>query len=590
MRRLWLCLPLLFSLFSCEGAITGLRSVDPIVPGPTGPGVTPSPYSCDSAALANAPELPLRRLAHVEYVNTVEAFVRAALTSSHGAVMTTLNDTLAQLPNDAMTRPSNESHGGFTRLDQSTQQATVEAAYAVSVALGREATLSPARMTELMGACATDSNTANDRDCLGALVDRLGPLALRHALSAEDRTFFIESAGTTPVAAEAVADVLAVMTSSPGFLYQLESGTSEVSTDRYTLDGDELAARLSYHFWQAPPDDELRAAASSGALFEDATYRAQVMRLVRDERAGKMVDELFNQWFRLEELGSLTSRVGTPQYDAFAGSNLPTNALRGAMFEEVLTAVRWNITHGGTLDGLLTDARQFTTSTELASIYESTAWDGVSEPQALPPTRSGLLTRAALLANDSANTRPVMKGLRIRNALLCDEIPKPPADLMVKTPELSAESTTRQVVANLTEQPNTSCQGCHVSMNPLGYASEGFDALGRARSQQQLFDETGNRTVALPLDTSALARIDYDDTRLFKGINEVSARIAESKRVDSCFAKQYFRFSFRRVEDGVADACTLRAMDDAARSGSLEDALAAPAFLDSFKTRHIAAN
>lgn len=593
---------MVFTLFGCEGALFGPRDEtipfrDPTSPGsPTSPtpnpvdpmqprGATPSPFACDPTQQPR--ELPLRRLTRHEYVNTVGAFLREALPSSNGAVLNALATPLAAVPEDSVMRANGESHGGYARLDQTTQQATVDATYAVAVELGRQATSSTARLTELMGACATDGSTTNDASCLAALVDKLGPLAVRHSLGADDRAFFIATAGTTPVAPEAVADVLAVMLSAPGFLYHLESGAQLVEQDRYSLDAFELAARLSYHFWQAPPDATLRASAASGALLQDAEYRAQVARLVGDPRSDAMVNEFFEQWFRLHELGSLTSRLGTPQYDAFAGANRPSAQLRDSMFTEVLNAVRWNLRHGASLDELLTDRRQFTTSAELAAIYGAPAWDGTSVPAELPTSRSGLFTRAAFLANDSATTRPVMKGLRLRNALLCDSMPPPPGNLMVTTPELSADATTRQVVANLTEQPGSSCQGCHQMLNPLGYASEGFDALGRERTHQQLYDVNGNPTAAPPIDTSGVPRIDVDDPRPFTDIADVTARLAESRRVDSCFARQYFRYAFQRGESFTVDACALATLDEAARTGSLEAALSSVVQLPGFKTRRI---
>lgn len=596
MRRFLFCA--LIIVTGCEGALVGPRDetipwIDPTNPNPDpnpNPvdqprGATPSPYACDPSQ--TPVELPLRRLTRAEYVNTVRAFTNAALPQSNGAALNSVGTLLGQVPEDSVVKANGESHGGFTRLDQTAQQATVDSTYNVAAALAQQATRPAARLTELMGACATDTNTANDASCLSALVDKLGPLAVRHSLSAEDRTFFIETAGTTPVDPDAVADVLTVMMSAPGFLYHLESGAASIDQDVYALDAYELANRLSYHFWQSPPDTALRASAASGALLQDTEYRAQVARLIADPRADQMVNEFFDQWFRLEELGSLTSRVGTPQYDAFAGANRPSNQLRGAMFDDVLSAVRWNLRHDATLDELLTDSRQFTTSAELATLYEAPAWDGTSTPQPLPAARSGLLTRAAFLANDSATTRPIMKGLRIRNALLCDSMPPPPGNLMVTTPELAPDATTRQVVANLTEQPGSSCLGCHGMINPLGYASEGFDALGRIRTHQQLFDVNGNATAAPPVDTAATPRIDFDDARVFTDISQVTARLAESKRVDSCFARQYFRYSFQRGESLTLDACSLRTLDDAARAGSLEDALAAVASLPGFKSRRI---
>ncbi len=589
----WFLSALTLALLGCEGSLLGPRDetiaarpppgapVDPNAPR----GETPIPFDCDATQTPR--ELPLRRLSHAEYLNTVRAFTRAALPQTGDAALTAVTTELGQVPDDAVVKVAGETHGGFSRLDQTMQQATVDATYALSVALSRQATRPAARLVELMGPCATDASTTNDASCLGALVDKLGPLAVRHALSAEDRAFFVETAGATPVDPDAVADVLTVMTASPGFLYHLESGAQALGGDLFALDAYELAARLSYHFWQSPPDAALRTSAASGALLEDGEYRAQVARLVGDPRADVMVDDFFLQWFRLQELGSLTSRLGTPQYDAFAGANVPSAQLRGAMFDDVLSAVRWNVRHQGSLDGLLTDSRQYAKSSELAGLYEAPAWDGASEPGPLPVARSGLLTRAAFLANDSANTRPVMKGLRIRNGLLCDGIPPPPGNLMVTTPELAPDATTRQVVANLTEQPGTSCLGCHATLNPLGYASEGFDALGRVRTHQQLFDLAGHPTSAPAVDTRAVPRIDPDDTGAYADVAAVTARIAQSRRFDSCFSRQYFRYSFRRGESLTVDACALRSLDEAARGGSLQDALSATAFLPGFKSRRL---
>ncbi|MFO0595031.1 MAG: DUF1592 domain-containing protein [Myxococcaceae bacterium] len=591
MRRALFSL-LLAGLCACEGALTGPRddTIPTINPdgtmnpaGPTGP--TPSPYACDPTQTPQ--ELPLRRLTRREYVNSVQAFATQALPTSSSAALGAIATELSQVPDDAVVKANGESHGGFTRLDQTMQQANVDSTYAVANAFARQATRPAARLTELMGSCATDASTTNDASCLSALVDKLGPLAVRHALTAEDRTFFVATAGTTPVDPDAVADVLTVMLASPNFLYHLESGDQSLGGDLYSLDAYELAARLSFQFWQAPPDAELRAAAASGDLLQSATFDAQVARLLADPRADGMVNEFFDQWFRLHELGSLTSRLGTPQYDAFAGANRPSAQLRDAMFDDVLSAVRWNVRHGASLDGLLTDRRQFATSAELAALYGAPAWDGTSEPVELPAERSGLLTRPAFLANDSANTRPVMKGLRIRNALLCDALPPPPGNLMVVPPELSPDATTRQVVANLTETPGSSCSGCHVSFNHLGYVSENFDALGRVRTTQQLYDANGVPTSAPPVDTTAVPRVDLGDTRSFTGLGPVTARIAESQRFDSCFARQYFRYSFQRGESVTLDACSLRSLDDAARGGSLHDALSAITRLPSFKTRRI---
>ncbi|MDP3498903.1 MAG: DUF1592 domain-containing protein [Myxococcales bacterium] len=593
---------LVLLLCGCDGAIVG--GVDsPLLPGvvqPQGPvargpetptppvtmerGPTPSPFVCQPSAQAR--ELPLRRLSRVEYTNTLDAFVRAASPQAATAALTAAQTGLGQLPADARVPAPTDTHGGFARLDQTVQQPMVDASWAVALTIGQQLTRPAARLGQLMGPCATDADTTNDASCLRTLVTRLAPLAHRSRVTQAEVDVYVAIAGTTPVAPDAVADVLVVMMTAPAFLYHLESGTTALAANVFALDAFELASRLSYHFWQSPPDDELRARAQDGSLLTDAVYRRQVDRLVADARAANVRRAFFSEWFRLDELGSLTSRLGTPQYDAFVGANRPSGQLREAMFDEVLTAAEAAVSEGLSLERMLGDARHFSTNPELSSLYGVPAWDGRS-PAVAPPHRSGLFTRAAFLANESATTRPVMKGLRLRSAFLCDTMPPPPGNLMVTTPELSPTATTRDVVANITEQPGSTCLGCHVMLNPLGYASENFDALGRHRQVQPLFDEQGRQTAAPPVRTDAMSLVDLDDDRAFADIAAVTRRMAESRRVDSCFARHAFRFAFRRPESLELDACALAAIDEASRGGSLSSALAAVAHLPSFKTRRI---
>src|SRR5690606_25433852 len=107
-------------------------------------------------------------------------------------------------------------------------------------------------------------------------------------------------------------------------------------------------------------------------------------------------------------------------------------------------------------------------------------------------------------------TRPIMKGVFIRTTLLCDEVPPPPQDGMAVSINLSPTLSTRQVVEEITEK-EPRCAGCHKSMiNPLGFASENFDALGRMRTAQTLFDPTGKVVGQAPINTKSVPKIGPD--------------------------------------------------------------------------------
>ena len=182
-----------------------------------------------------------------------------------------------------------------------------------------------------------------------------------------------------------------------------------------------------------------------------------------------------------------------------------------------------------------------------------------------------------------------MKGVFIRKALLCDQIPPPPENANATPPALSPDSTTREVVEGLTEQEGTTCAGCHaVLINPLGFATEDFDALGRHRTEQVLYDDDGNVTGSKPVDTTSVPRVDPDDDRMSSGAADLTQYMLESERVHACFARTYMRWTFGRPEDLDRDGCMLNAMtSDLVAGAPLEEVLREIALRDEFKTRDI---
>ena len=161
-----------------------------------------------------------------------------------------------------------------------------------------------------------------------------------------------------------------------------------------------------------------------------------------------------------------------------------------------------------------------------------------------------------------------MKGYRIRNALLCETIGAPPANAAATPPELAPDLTTREVVEKLTQQAGTNCAGCHQGLiNPTGFATENFDALGRQRTMQTLFSATGTVVGSKPVNTATVPRIIGGDATAVSGAGDVTKLLVQSGKFETCFTRQYFRFTFGRDEDPVKDGCLLKAIDDAARAG-----------------------
>jgi len=532
-------------------------------------------------------DLPLPRLSHDEYLATVHDLVTEALPGEADAVLADIMPAAALLPADQLVGQPNDKHGGFARLDQTEQQEYADVPFDVAVKLGAELTSTPARVAALAGPC-TNGGTSLDAACLTAFVHHFGELALRRPPSDDDVAFYAGTATASPATPADLANVIAVMLSSPRFLYHVESGGDAIAPDTYGLDAWELASRLSYHFWGTMPDAALRDAARSGALGTDEGYRAQVDRLFASAKTTDTLRTFFHQWlWPLLELPALDSRAGDPVYRAFAGADLPGPALRDHMVGDVLDAASWTLAHGGTLDDLLTNTQSFARDADLAAIYGVPPWDGVSDPPALPPERAGLLTRAAFLSTGTINTRPIMKGVFIRTTILCDNIPPPPPNAANTPIEVSTTETTREVIESITEQPGSACAGCHKPLiNPLGFASESFDGLGRARTAQIFYDDTGKVVGEKAVDTTSVPAVLAGDATPSSGIGDVTRLVVESGKAARCLAQRYYRFAFRRIETD-ADEPVLDTLYAEIKKGSLAEAMKSVALRPEFKQRTV---
>ncbi len=548
-----------FGLSGCMGVIGGGADAASESPEPS----TPTHFVCNEELVQET--LPLRRLSKVQYQNTIRDLVRHALPTDADAVMVAVEPSFARIPDDLRSGPD-KHYAGFSKLDQAVQQAHIDGAYVVAAAVGEALTASDARLTAAVGSCASDADAANDDDCLDAFIRDFGERALRRPVTAADVTFYRGPAGAAPFDAADYADVIALLLNSPHALYFVEHGQSGEAR-KAELEAYELASRLSYHFWQTLPDEELFAAARSGDLLSEDVFAAQVERVFADPKTRDALGAFFAQWLENTTLEELDSRVGTPVFDAFAGDFTPGPELREAMLAEVVDAAAYYaFDHGGSYEDLFRSNRSFARTDDLAAIYGVAPWSGEGEPPALGVERVGLITRAAFLATGSANTRPVMKGVFIRKALLCDEIPPPPPNAAANPPQLSDSLSTREVVEELTH--DGVCAGCHMTViNPLGFSTENFDALGRLRSEQPLYDEeTGEQVGTAEIDTETVPAVDDGDATVSRGAGDIVDLIMQSAKPNACFARQYFRFTFGRMEDLASDACALadvkQALDD----------------------------
>lgn len=264
---------------------------------------------------------------------------------------------------------------------------------------------------------------------------------------------------------------------SPRFLFRIERTTPGTGPQR--LDPWELASRLSYFLWSSMPDDALRAAAASGRLLEPVEWDAQVRRMLADPRAREFFASFTGQW-----LGTRTlAQTANPNLNRFPEY---TVEIRDAMVEEPVHFFADLVRNDRSLLELI-DARHAFVTPRLAEFYGLPRPTGDQFQRVNLPDRrrGGILGMAAVLTKTSypLRTSPVLRGRWILEDVL--GTPPPPPPPIVNT--LPADDKVRdgQTLRQRLELHRTkeNCAACHSRLDPLGFALENFDPIGRWRDQ-----------------------------------------------------------------------------------------------------------
>jgi hypothetical protein len=316
--------------------------------------------------------------------------------------------------------------------------------------------------------------------CFRTFVEGFGAKAFRRPLDADEADRYTALAtlvaGNTSDPWAAIESTLSAFLQSPNFLYLSEAGEPDpASPGRWRFTAHEMAARLSYFFTDDMPDDELMAAAASGALLTADGVRAQGERLLATPKARSGLRTFFTGLLALEGLDTFFRPVQAfPQF---------TPTLPAALKEETLRTLEDLVLDR---DGDYRDAfdQRFTyVNAETARFYSvaepPSGFARVSLPADGP--RAGLLGQAGVLAVHDHNdgTSPTKRGLFVLTRLLCQNLAlAPPSGLDIPPPP-SGLLTQRERLERHVKDP--ACAGCHVQMDSVGLSLEHFDALGAWR-------------------------------------------------------------------------------------------------------------
>jgi hypothetical protein len=481
---------------------------------------------------------------------------------------------LGELPRDG------EANASFSNMDSRTSQRHVDTFIKLAESVARAATSRDERLQELVGACAL--RAPFELSCFQTFAAKMGLRAWRRPLDAAE-IGRLSALAQAEHPQESYRLLLTALLAAPAFVLHLELGANgnERARSASGLSPFALASRLSYHFWQTSPDERLLQAAVTGALETDAGYREQVERLVKSQRAHATWFRFFREWLQLDEFGGFSLDRA---FENFSGGLKPTVQLYDDAVWEVEQLVGYyTFDTQGTYPELLASDLIVTRSPKLAKLYGVEPWDGRSVPRRFPEgQRSGLFTRAAVLISGSHATNPFHRGAFVRRRLLCEPI-EPPAQRPPEAfvlPVFDARASTRTRYEHKVE--NGGCKGCHELFSPYGYALEAYDALGRYRTTERLIDDAGDAHGRVPIEDAVTVALSPEETLQVDGPVALSRALASSHTASACFARQYFRFTFRRMET-AADACALDSILSSLKSGGLLAAYRDVAFSDAFR-------
>lgn len=301
------------------------------------------------------------------------------------------------------------------------------------------------------------------------LVDHIALLLTQRPLAAEDREAFVEIARSQQESGSSMTattrSVLIALLTSPHFIYKAESSQ---------LTGVERAYRLSYFLWNSAPDAELLRAAKSGTLATDPS--AQVERMLDDVRAGRFIEDFTRQWLQLDKVDDFG-----PDVRVFKNVRRMTVDSMGREGRELFRHLLDNdlsMAHFIDSDFVMANDR-------LARFYDLPAVSGDAfVPVKLPEgsERGGLVAQAGFLKLTSTDfaTSPIHRGSWILKNLYNERI-EPPADVLISEPDIRGTTTVREAI--LKHQQLETCSRCHSKIDPLGFALEYYDPVGRKRNE-----------------------------------------------------------------------------------------------------------
>lgn len=415
----------------------------------------------------------------------------------------------------------------------------VELYEAASRAAAAEVFADAARWQQLVG-CQPQADLSDA--CVSTFIQTFGKRAFRRDLSAMELEKWLKvgkDAALLPgsSAARGLETVVSGLLQSPFFLYRVETNKLDTAMGRLKYDGPSMATRLAFLLTGRTPNDALLSAAASGQLDTPEGVRTAATPLLNDPAAVDRMAVFFNEFSQARFVHDVQkSPAMFPSWNA---------ALQTSMLEATQLFIKKIVLAPGADIRSFYDSDQTFVDAALAPIYGVSApASGFAQITLGPETgRAGILGQAAVLAghSQSDHNSPTRRGVFISSTFLCQTPPPPP----VGVPTTLAPDPTKTERQRLdAHRTSDTCKVCHSLFDPLGFALEHFDSIGKYRDV-----ENGH-----PIDATGTL-----DGVAFDGAAQMGAAFRQSPRALTCMMDNFYRDA-NGVVDASADSAQLQAL------------------------------
>jgi len=326
---------------------------------------------------------------------------------------------------------------------------------------------------------------------------------------------------------------------APEFLFRVETAEPDpLNPQQYRLDAYTKASRIAFLLWDTSPDEELLAAARSGAIHTEAGLKQQLTRLISSPRYEQGARAFFTDMLQLDGFENVVKDPAI--YPKFNQS-----IADGAMEQTLKTTIDLLITKNRDYRDLFTSNATFI-NRPLAAVYNVpflSAGEWVPYTFAPSSERFGILTQISFLSlfSHPGTSSPTKRGIKVNEIFKCEPTPNPPADVDFSKVKDSTNGTIRGRL--LDHMENAGCTVCHRRSDPPGLALEHFDGLGQLRTTEN----------GVPIDVSA----DIAGVKVV-GAEGLEKYLHDDPKIPACLVRNVYAYGVGRKtgireEDYLAD-------------------------------------